>query len=254
MKSKQIVLTLFAISLIPSVSFTQQIKGRYWYVDEIEVKQKKVLHFEQQLMELSIASSATNFPHSYSVCKSIDNTYFVFHEISGTSEITELVAAKERMIEDLGFSRSHKKCMQSRRTFVIRDIPSLNYIPVEPRLLWEDVGFTAWEVHTVKQDQIEAYKENLLEFQSVKGYMRYDDPSFVFEIVQGAEAPTFVLMSYGRDQEDRQREDSRLWQVIGNEGKQHFEHLYPYMTNQTFLQLWKLDEASYRVQIVEETL
>ena len=254
MKSILFVLILIAIILVPSIAFTQQTEGRYWYVDKIEIKPKKVPSFEKQLNELSLACVGINYPRTYSVCKSIDNIYYVFHEISGISEIDKIKATLEQMVEDMGLSKARKRCVLSTQTFVIRDLLDLNYIPITPRLLWEHVGYTTWELHTVKQNQVADYKEDLHEFQSIKDCIHYDDPSFVFEIVEGADDPTFILMSYGRDQEDREDEDSRLWQVIGNEGKEHFERLFLHMTDQKFLNLWKLSEASYIAATVEESL
>lgn len=254
MKSIQIVLVLFAIVLHSLNSLAQQIESRYWYVEKIEVKQKKTTDFENHLSRLATAFVEESFPHTYNVCKNKDNIYYIFHEISGISEIDEIKAIKKQAIENIRLTRAYNKCIESTNTFVIRDLPELNYIPIEPRLLWEEVGFTSWELHTVEQDHLDTYKDKLHDFQSVKDYFHYNDPSFVFEIIEAPDTPTIALMSYARNQIDRKNEDSRIWQVLGPEGRILFENLNPYILDRKYIEFWKLNEVSYIAQAAEESL
>lgn len=230
-----------------------QPESRFWIVEEIKVKDKKAKEFELELKEIAVSLNIQKYPYSYILCKSTDNTYFKFTKLSSLNEIDHLNTLTKNAYEriDHKTSRHYKRCIQTTKTFVIKDIPEFNHIPENPRIEWKDVKFSIWEIHMLKKDQRNAYLNNLKKFQAIKKKYNHNDPSFVFEVIKGNESSTIALLSYGRDQKDRQFENSRLWQVVGDEGKFLFESLFPFIQDQEFLDFWILDDLSYEPEVDE---
>ena len=256
MKSSKL-LAIVIVSILPfGLLCAQQTESRFWLVEEIEIKPKKINDFELSLKELAVAFGNQNYPYSYLICKDTDDKYYKYTNFPGIHELDQLKAITKNTWDrmDHKVSRQYNKCVSSSRFFVIKDLPEFNYIPENPRLNWEDVTYAIWEIHMVESKHIEAYLNKLKNFQELKSSYDYNDPSFIFQGVEGFELPTYIFLSYGADKDDRIDQDAYLWKVTGNEGHALFEKLFPLIKNQQFISFWLLKELSYEAAIVEENL
>ena len=251
------LLSFVIVYILPfSIIQAQQAESRFWYVEEIEIKPKRIDDFILALKEMAVSLEDQNYPYAYLVCESTKNRFFKFTNISHLDDVDNLIRITKSACKNMAHKtiRHYEHCIQTSKTFIIKDLPKFNYIPDNPRLAWDDVKFATWEIHTVKSDQSEAYLDNLSKFQAIKRNYNYNDPSFIFEGVQGFELTTFIFLSYGKDDADRTQQDSYLWKITGNEGKVLFENFFPHMEDQQFIKFWPLKELSYNPLVIEDIL
>lgn len=256
MKTFRILPAFIFIFLLIYNIYAQQEESRYWTVEEIEIKEKRSRDFESSLKEIKLSLEFQQYPYNYLVCKSTQNRYYIFTPLADPSDIDPMKAEKANAWELLEnkLLRSYKKCIATTREFVIKDLPEYNYLPEHPRLVWDDVKFAVWELHTIKAGMDETYLQNLKKFQALKEHSKYNDPSFIFQSVEGFDQSTMILMSYGLDKTDWANHSSKLWESIGDQGSALFESLFLMIQNQEFIDFNVLREISYNVIPPEDNL
>ena len=251
------LLPFIIVYILPfSIIQAQQVESRFWYVEEIEIKPKRIDDFKLALKEMAVSLEDQNYPYAYLVCESTKNKFFKFTNISHLNEVDNLNRITKSACKNMAHktTRHYDHCIKTSNTFIIKDLPEYNYIPENPRIAWDDVKFATWEIHRVKSDQVEAYLDNLRNFQAIKRKYNYNDPSYIFKGAQGFELTTFIFLSYGKDEADRTQQDAYLWKVTGNEGKILFENFFPHIEDKQFIKFWPLKELSYDPMVIEDIL
>lgn len=256
MQTRRNTCILFLFAAINFQVAAQESDRRYWSVEVLEVKASKSDAFEELMKEVAVNLAQQKYPYSYFVCKSTENKYFTIKEAVKLAESENMAAATKTAWDNMDskLTKKYSKYVRSTESLIIKDLLERSFIPEDPRMNWDDVVFARWEIHTVSQDQVKAYLDQMTRFQEFKTNAEHDDPAFVLAGVSGFEAPTYMTLQYGQNESDRNDQDSRLWDVIGEEGKKAFEELSSHIQEKKFIPFWILRELSYRAAKEPENL
>lgn len=256
MQTLRTISLLFLIAITSFYATSQDTDRRYWSVEVLEVKPSKSEAFEEVMKEIATDLARQNYPYSYFVCKSTENKYFTIKEAIKLADSENMAAATKSAWENMDkkLTKKHAKYVKNVESLIIKDLLERSFIPENPRMRWDDVVFARWEIHTVSQDKVKDYLDQMTHLQELKVNADHDDPAFVLTGVSGFDAPTFMTLQYGKDEADRKTQDQRLWEVIGEEGQRATEKVLSTIEEKRFIPFWILRDISYRTIDEEENL
>lgn len=249
MKKFTTILTAFLVLglFIPNLN-AQEKKGQLWYCWEETVKPGKIDEYLALSKEFIELCKQEKFPFEFYTWQAKPFIYELWTPIDTHNDIEKIEAEWDKITAKLGEEKyaffNKTKLNNKKFTCTIRD--DLRYSPVDPDYGRNEFAFALWiEVYikSGKQKEFEEAVKWLNEQRTKKDYGSY---VFYASAGFGYEDPCYIVMIANTNEQEFDKADKQINEVMKDEIAQYYERIFPLMRKPSINYDWHyLSNLSY---------
>jgi hypothetical protein len=242
-----IIALLLAIIGNTDTNAQEEKNGQLWFCWEATVNPALRSQFVDLQLDFHSKLKENGFPYTVHTWRDGNFGYYFFYPVDTYDDKIGIYNALGNIIPQWGeeqFSRMWET-VQSHRTYFLRSLPEMSYIPEEPRLTNDEKTFAIWDIFYIRPDkeyEIQALGKKLSELQESKGY---NDQIQMITGDLGYEGSVYIGVLQGKSPEDVWSQNKKMWELLDEEGGAIFQKWMSLTSKRDFKQIWYSEKLSY---------
>jgi len=222
-------------------------KGQLWFCWEATVYPSLNSQFIDLQVDFHALFNENDFPYTISAWTDNNFHYYFFYPVESYDDKNGIYGALGPIAQQWGEEKWNKmwETVQSHRTYFLKSLPEMSYIPEEPRLTNDEQTFAIWDMFYIRPDkdnELRALGKELSELQERKNFK---DRIQMITGDLGYEGSVYIGVLYGKSPEDLWSQNKKMWELLGEEGVAIFQKWMNLASKRDYKQFWYLKELSY---------
>ena len=243
-----LMLVAFILLSVNSV-FAQEEKPKQtlWYVNEYVVKPSQSDAYFSLMKDFVNHVAENEFEYTWYLWRDHRFHYYSFMRVKDYNEVNVINQKLAPIVKSWGDEKLKKwhETLDHKKEYFMRESQEHKYLPEIPRLKSEERQFGIFEIYDIAPANVEEFSQGIKRYLAL---LKKNNSANYIKFVRndiGMKDPQFIFIGYGKSKDDFWKENKKMWQTIGEEGRAIYSEALKLMEKRELVELFKLDGLSY---------